>query len=132
MKDWNSLTLDQMVEYLREEYKFSSSGDAKCIYHLIEFYDNKNKASDDTIPSGLCWSEPTPPIIGISRYDHVTCLTPLGVAIIEWKSWKQSDSYSLTIVNEYIGEGFDLDGAKQLAVEWLSNKHKELSLVLGI
>ena len=37
--DWNTLSLDQMVEYLRKKYMFSSSGDAKCIYHLIEFYD---------------------------------------------------------------------------------------------
>ena len=38
--DWNTLSLDQMVEYLRKKYMFSSSGDTKCIYHLIEFYDN--------------------------------------------------------------------------------------------
>lgn len=37
--DWNEFSLDQMVEHLREKYMFSSSGDAKCIYHLIEFYD---------------------------------------------------------------------------------------------
>jgi hypothetical protein len=37
--DWNTLSLDQMVEHLRQKYMFSSSGDAKCIYHLIEFYD---------------------------------------------------------------------------------------------
>lgn len=37
--DWNTLSLDQMVEHLRHKYMFSSSGDAKCIYHLIEFYD---------------------------------------------------------------------------------------------
>lgn len=37
--DWNTLTLDQMVEHLRQKYMFSSSGDAKCIHHLIEFYD---------------------------------------------------------------------------------------------
>ena len=37
--DWNTLSLDKMVEYLRKKYMFSSSGDAKCIYHLIEFYD---------------------------------------------------------------------------------------------
>jgi len=42
MFDWNTLTLDQMVEHLRQKYQFSSTGDAKCIYHLIEFYD-KNK-----------------------------------------------------------------------------------------
>lgn len=37
--DWNTLSLDQMVEHLRQKYIFSSSGDAKCIYHLIDFYD---------------------------------------------------------------------------------------------
>lgn len=39
LMDWNTPSLDQMVEYLRKKYMFSSSGDAKCIYHLIEFYD---------------------------------------------------------------------------------------------
>lgn len=39
LMDWNTLSLDQMVECLRKKYMFSSSGDAKCIYHLIEFYD---------------------------------------------------------------------------------------------
>ena len=38
--DWNKLSLNQMVEYLRKKYMFSSSGEAKYIYHLIEFYDN--------------------------------------------------------------------------------------------
>jgi hypothetical protein len=37
--DWNTLSLDQMVENLRQKYMFSSSGDAKCIHHLIGFYD---------------------------------------------------------------------------------------------
>jgi len=37
--DWNTLSLDQMVEHLRNKYMFSSSGDAKCIHNLIEFYD---------------------------------------------------------------------------------------------
>jgi len=40
--DWNTLSLDDMVEYLRNKYQVSSTGDAKCIHHLIEFYD-KNK-----------------------------------------------------------------------------------------
>jgi len=37
--DWNTLSLDDMVEYLRDKYAFSSTGDAKCINHLIKFYD---------------------------------------------------------------------------------------------
>ena len=36
--DWNTLTLDQMVEHLENKYKFDSSGDSLCIYRLIEFY----------------------------------------------------------------------------------------------
>lgn len=42
--DWNQLSLDQMVKYLKNKYLVSSSGEAKCIHHLIEFYEkNKNK-----------------------------------------------------------------------------------------
>jgi len=36
--DWNTLTLDQMVDYLEEKHRFSSTGEAKCIFELIEFY----------------------------------------------------------------------------------------------
>lgn len=43
--DWNTLTLDQMVEHLRMKYMLSSSGDAKCIFELIKFYD-KHKNID--------------------------------------------------------------------------------------
>jgi len=46
--DWNTLSLDQMVEYLRQKYMIDSSGDAKCIYHLIEFYD-KYKDKEEKI-----------------------------------------------------------------------------------
>lgn len=77
------------------------------------------------------WTEPKPPTQAISNYDHVICETPLGKALIEWKGWKESDSYSLTIGNDYIGEGDDLDDAKRLAKEWLIKKHKELSQCLN-
>jgi len=42
--DWNTLTLDQMVEYLKEKHKLSSTGESKCIFELIEFY---KKHKDD-------------------------------------------------------------------------------------
>jgi hypothetical protein len=78
------------------------------------------------------WTEPSDPKQGISGYTHVTSETPLGQCLIEWKGWKQSDSYSVTIGNEYIGEGYDLDDAKKLAKDWLIKKHNELSILLGI
>ncbi len=78
------------------------------------------------------WTESTKPTCNISFYDHVICQTPLGVAKIEWKGWKESDSYELMIGNEYIGFGDSLEYAKQMAVEYLSKKHKELSEFLAI
>lgn len=39
MKDYNELSLKDSVEHLRKKYQFNSSGDAKCIYDLILFYD---------------------------------------------------------------------------------------------
>ena len=40
--DWNELSLDEMVEYLKKKHMFSSTGESKCIYELIDFYE-KNK-----------------------------------------------------------------------------------------
>ena len=40
--DWNELTLDEMVEYLKDKHMYSSTGESKCIYELIDFYE-KNK-----------------------------------------------------------------------------------------
>lgn len=37
--DWNKLSLDEMVDYLKKKYMFGSSGDAKCIFELIDFYE---------------------------------------------------------------------------------------------
>jgi hypothetical protein len=78
------------------------------------------------------WTEPKPPTQGISHYDHVICETPLGQAIIEWKGWKESDSYSVTIGNDYVGEGWDLEDGKRVAKEWLIKKYNELSVLLGL
>lgn len=78
------------------------------------------------------WTEPRPPAREFSYYDHVICETPLGRALIEWKGWKESDTYSITIGGEYIGDGRDLDDAKNLAKEWLTNKRNELSGLLGL
>ena len=78
------------------------------------------------------WTEPKPPKRGESVYNHITCETPLGQAIIEWKGWKESDSYSVTIGSDYIGEGFDLEDAKIVAMKYLIKKHKALSILLGI
>lgn len=40
----------------------------------------------------LQWSTPRPPTKGVSHYDHVVAETPLGPIMLEWKSWKETDS----------------------------------------
>lgn len=75
------------------------------------------------------WTEPSRPTKEIP-YDHVLCETPLGTISIEWKGWKEMDTYGVIIGNEYIGDGWDLEDAKKLAKEWLVKKHNELSAFL--
>ena len=73
------------------------------------------------------WTEPKPPTEGVSYYDHITTETPLGKVKIEWKSWKERPSYSITIGDDYIDTEYDLEEAKELARSYLVKKHKELS-----
>lgn len=47
--DWNQLSIEDCIKYLKDKYCFSSSGDAKCIYTLIEAYEgltNETKMND--------------------------------------------------------------------------------------
>ena len=73
------------------------------------------------------WTEPKKPTEGVSFYDHVIAETPIGRMIIEWKSWKDNDDYSVMLDNEWIGVGFDLDGAKQIGTDYLNEKLKKLT-----
>lgn len=45
----------------------------------------------------LNWSPHYPPDGDFSFYDHVFAETPLGMIKIEWKSWKDHDSYDCTL-----------------------------------
>lgn len=72
------------------------------------------------------WTEPQPPTAGASNYTHVTCETPLGRAIIEWKGWKDDDSYVVSIQNNYIGSEYSLQDAKDLVKRHLLEIQKQL------
>lgn len=79
------------------------------------------------------WTEPKPPTEGVSFYDHTICETPFGKLKIEWKSWKDNDSYTVILNdNDWIGAEYDLESAKELARKYLVKKHKELSEFLGL
>lgn len=64
---------------------------------------------------GSTWTDAMPPDAE-SAYDHCSCNTPLGKALIEWKSWKSCPGYSLTIGNDDLGCFVDLAEAKAAAV----------------
>jgi hypothetical protein len=77
------------------------------------------------------WTEPCKPKEGVSYYDHVIAETPLGKCIIKWKSWKESDSYSIILGDYYVGDEYSLEDAKERANTFLVGKRDELSLYLG-
>lgn len=63
------------------------------------------------------WTDETPGNNADSRYNHCSCETPIGLAVIEWKSWKSYPGYTLEIGGDFVGCFDSLDEAKQEAVE---------------
>lgn len=78
------------------------------------------------------WSESLKADGDKSNYDHVKCESPLGVILIEWKSWKDSPSYGIGLEGQYLGSEYSLEDAKEKAREYLENKYNELGIFLKI
>ena len=76
------------------------------------------------------WTEQKPPTEGVSFYDHVSLETPLGLIMIEWKSWKDSPSYDIMIDGNWLGVEYDLGTAKCKAIQFLKSKLDELNKFL--
>lgn len=74
------------------------------------------------------WSEINEPTDKFkSSYDYIFCKTPLGIIIIEWKSWKENPGFSIELDGRiWIGTEYDLDAAKNKAKEYFEIKLKEL------
>lgn len=64
-------------------------------------------------------------------YDHVIAKTPLGLAVIEWKSWKRYDFYDLRIGDEYLDHYISLDEAKNACESYLMSKADELNALIS-
>lgn len=75
----------------------------------------------------MAWSEISPPKEGISRYTHITMNSPLGICVIEWKSWKEDEDYSISIDGEFMDYHRTLRDAKELAIKLIKRKRDELS-----
>jgi len=72
------------------------------------------------------WSKISSATIGVSYYDHTKLDTPLGLFLIEWKSWKEYESYSISLNNEYINTTYSLEDAKEICITYLNNKLDKL------
>lgn len=70
----------------------------------------------------IVWSEPKPPTKDVCCYDHCRASTPLGEFSVEWKSWKQYDSYCVYFNGDYLESVFDLEDAK----DWVDKYYKDL------
>ena len=73
------------------------------------------------------WTEPAKSDGGKnSFYDHVKCNTSLGDFQIEWKCWKDYDTYGLYFNGEYVASLYTLDEAKQKAFDHIKKKIEEM------
>lgn len=59
-------------------------------------------------------------------YDYCELKTPLGLMLIEWKSWKSSPSYDITFNGQWIGCEYSLDDAKAYCLRYLITINSEL------
>lgn len=72
----------------------------------------------------MMWSDISKPTEGVSFYDYTYLDTPIGRVMVEWKSWKESPDYSVSLKTEdvYIGTAFDLESAKDMAFKHIADK----------
>lgn len=100
------------------------TGLVKDTYHVHHILDDKLKMESKypRVPA-LTWSEERKPSEGTCGYDHVISTTLFGDIRIEWKSWKEYDSYTVYMPFEVDGSspvfnGYTLDEAKELAYRY--------------
>ena len=81
--------------------------------------------------SALVWSSEHEANESI-RYNHVLADSPLGQFSIEWKGWKDHDSYGTYLDGYYLDSANDLDEAKLIAEKCLADKAHELFEFFGV
>ena len=69
----------------------------------------------------ISWGSEAPPDKD-SRYNHVFGTHPLGKFRIEWKSWKESGTYTCYFDDEYWNDAYSLDEAKDFCQKHINKK----------
>lgn len=102
-------------------------GLVKDSYDIIHLDDSqlKQEAKYPRVPA-LVWTDPKKPVEGGCGYDHVEAETQFGIIRIEWKSWKEHDTFSFSMPFEIDGSpthhyGSNLEEAKALAYSWYNH-----------
>lgn len=121
------MTSNPLVEALEEMIYVAHMVDSFPFYPIkraeeaLAFY----RQQGDTKTSALVWSREYEANETI-RYNHVLADSPLGQFSIEWKGWKEHDSYCTYIGGHYLYSAYDLDEAKLIAEKYLMGKAQEL------
>lgn len=76
------------------------------------------------------WSEIKEPCEDC-RYHHITLESPIGKFSIEWKGWKEHDSYCIYLNSEYIDVVNDIEDAKIFVKNYLTNLINDLMEFMG-
>lgn len=78
------------------------------------------------------WTPQSPATPGLSKWDHITSPTPLGLIVIEWKSSRKLPIYSIRLDGKFLGDGDSLQDAKMLAEQYLFAVCEELGRFLEV
>lgn len=73
------------------------------------------------------WTQPEPPTEGVSNYNHVILRTPVGEFRIEWKGWKETPSYDITLNEGWVDSKPSLETAKHCVESHLLKISKSLN-----
>ena len=98
---------ERAAGWLTVKYEVSQSGQEEAIAQ-----------PERPLVRPLQWSEEREPCESI-RYNHVVAESALGLISIEWKGWKDYDSFCVHLDGDYIDTAPDLHGAKAIAVAHL-------------
>ena len=125
---------DKSVEMLREltnatqdiiaisDRKHDAWDVAKAVIAKVIGLPNPVQVFDkDTKTSALVWSSEHEANESI-RYNHVLADSPFGQFSIEWKGWKDHDSYCVYLDGDYLDSDNNLDEAKLIAEKYLMDK----------
>ena len=116
--DWQTSIVTKDI-YTKHKERYKAREQRDKLANPVQVFDK------DTKTSVLVWSNEHEANESI-RYNHVLADSPLGKFSIEWKGWKDHDSYCIYVDGYYLDYANNLDEAKLIAEKRLVDKAHEL------